>query len=153
MQLIYSCVRQCSSRSLCHMKESISTFYQIMGDKLSKSCAERVFIPFQKWTGWKTCTRPVMVQSFVGAEWSDDLSVRIFIVRAHADDESEHAWREFFAFDYAGNITTLSELVVEIKSHPDVCDSDSPFDVTEYDTLIEEFPEMVATDVLLRCNS
>jgi hypothetical protein len=106
------------------MKASPPTFHDLMSKKLVNSHTKRAFIPFQKWTGWKTTTRPLMIQSFLMAERTEDLSVRLSVVRAYADDESETAWRDFFAFDYAGNITTLSELVVEIKSHPDVWDLD-----------------------------
>jgi hypothetical protein len=135
------------------MKASPPTFHDLMSKKLVNSHTKRAFIPFQKWTGWKTTTRPLMIQSFLMAERTEDLSVRLSVVRAYADDESETAWRDFFAFDYAGNITTLSELVVEIKSHPDVWDLDYPLDVTDYDTLIENLSEMVATDLLLRCHA
>jgi hypothetical protein len=113
-----------------------------------------ISIPFQKWTGWKTPTKPILVQSYLTMERSSDGSTPLFIVRAYADDESNNAWRDSFAFDQAADITTLSELVVEIKSYRDICDSDYPLDVTEYDILMENLCEMVATDVLTRsCQS
>jgi hypothetical protein len=140
-------------RTLCYMKRETQTFSELLSKKLNNSGSSNVFIPFQKWIGWKTPTQPLMVQSFLGAEWSEESKLRLSIVRAYADDESETAWREFFPFDYASDINRLSELVVEIKNHPDFFDSDFPLDVTEYDTLIENFPELVATDALIRCHA
>jgi hypothetical protein len=126
------------------------TFREVMSEKLAQSSMGIVSIPFQKWTGWKTPTRPVMVQSFLTIEGEAHATSSLHLVRAYADDESDAAWREVFPFDHAGPITTLSELVVEIKNHPCVVDSDYPLDVTEYDTLMENLTELVATDALIR---
>jgi hypothetical protein len=122
-----------------------------MSERLASASSSEIFsIPFQKWTGWKTPTKPILVQSFLVMERRTDGTPPLFIVRAYADDESDNAWREFIPFDHAGDITTLSELVVEIKSYRDICDPDYPLDVTEYNTLIENLLEMVATDALIR---
>jgi len=130
------------------------TFHELMSEKLAQSNMGIVSIPFQKWTGWKTPTRPILVQSFLAMEHRGDDTTPLFIVRAYADDESDNAWREFFSFDHACDITTLSELVVEIKNHPGAHDPDYPLDVTEYDALIENLTELVAADALLRsCHS
>jgi hypothetical protein len=126
------------------------TFHELMSEKLAQSSLGMVSIPFQKWTGWKTPTKPILVQSFLAMERREDGTTPLFLVRAYADDESDNAWRDFFTFDHAGDITTLSELVVEIKSYRDICDSDYPLEVTEYNTLIENLIEMVATDALIR---
>jgi hypothetical protein len=125
-------------------------FRELMNERLAASGSGIISIPFQKWTGWKTPIKPLLIQSFLAMEHREDGTTPLFIVRAYADDESENAWREFFAFDDAGDITTLSELIVEIKSRRDLYDLDYPLEVTEYDSLIENLTEMVATDVLLR---
>jgi hypothetical protein len=126
------------------------TFHELMSEKLAQSSLGIVSIPFQKWTGWKTPTKPIMLQSFLTIECGDNVTTSLNLVRAYADDESDTAWREVFPFDHAGAITTLSELVVEIKNHPAVHDPDYPLDVTEYDTLIENLIDLVATDALIR---
>src|ERR1700683_2303509 len=113
------------------------TFREVMDEKLAQSGLGIVSIPFQKWTGWKTPTGPTMLQSFLTIQDNSPAPTSLHLVRAYADDESDTAWREVFPFDQAGPITTLSELVVEIKSHPCVADPEYPLDVTEYDTLME----------------
>jgi hypothetical protein len=126
------------------------TFHDVMREKLAQSSQRIISIPFQKWTGWKTPTKPILLQSFLTVESDENFTTSLNLVRAHADDESDTAWREVFPFDYAGGITTLSELVVEIKNHPAVEDPDYPLAVTEYDTLIENLIDLVATDALIR---
>jgi hypothetical protein len=121
-----------------------------MREKLAQSNLGIISVPFQKWTGWKTPIKPILVQSYLVMEQRRDGSTPLFIVRAYADDESDNAWRDSFAFDHAADVTTLSELVVEIKSYRDICDSDYPLDVTEYDALMENLTDMVAADVLTR---
>jgi len=130
------------------------TYRELMLEKLSEAFPGHgtafTSIRFQKWTGWKTPTQPILVQSYLAMERLENGVIALYIIRAYADDESETAWRDFFAFDQAGNICTLSELIAEIKDYSEASDPDYPLDVTEYDTLIENLTELVANDALLR---
>ena len=109
-----------------------------------------VSVPFQKWTGWKTPTKVILFKSYLGLERFEDGSTLLSLIRAYADDESDSAWREFSSFEEAGSITTLSELIAEIKTHPGLFDPDYPLDVTDYESLIENLTDLVANDALIR---
>jgi hypothetical protein len=139
----------------CKIKTmSYRTYREVMLEKLNEAFPWGepgfVWVAFQTWTGWKTPTRVILFKSYLAMERLEDGRTVLSLVRAYADDESDSAWREFSCFEEAGSITTLSELIAEIKAHPGLFDSDYPLDVTDYESLIENLTDLVANDALIR---